>query len=269
MSPSSIFHRGPLRFGLLIAFIILAAALARLADLPTGWILAVIAISWLLAALIERSAHRSARAAKAAGQAAGTAATARLLAARLAERATPAAATPADASGPAPAAAPAPVPAAAPAPAAPPPARAGAGAGAGAGADLDLWLDGEAVIDPAPAPIVPWSRPATARGAEREPAAATEPESGPESPAAGEPEPELALPAPPMGVPSSALPRGSWNLWELEAIARDASGKNAAQDEERSLILMYLREFASAEGVLAPSFDDLVRESFGDLLPQR
>ena len=31
---------------------------------------------------------------------------------------------------------------------------------------------------------------------------------------------------------------------------------------------MYLREFANSEGMLGHEFDDLVRESFGDLLPQ-
>ena len=249
MSPSSIFRRGPLRFGLLIAFIILAAALARLADLPTGWILAVIAISWVLAALIERSAHRSARAAKA-ERAAGAAAPAPLRAWPQ-EEAAPDVAPPVAA----------PIE---PPPPPPPPVR------DGADADADLWLDGDAVIDPAPAPVVPWSKP-PARVPEREPVVAARPD--PPATAAPEPEPvpepELVLPPLPLGVPSTALPRGSWNLWELEGIAREASGRNAAHDEERSLILMYLREFASAEGVLSPSFDDLVRESFGDLLPRR
>ena len=51
-------------------------------------------------------------------------------------------------------------------------------------------------------------------------------------------------------------------------LARDAAGTDRGRDEERSLILMYLREFANSEGMLGHEFDDLVRESFGDLLPQ-
>ena len=31
-------------------------------------------------------------------------------------------------------------------------------------------------------------------------------------------------------------------------------------------MLVYLREFADADGQLPPQFDDLVRESFGDLV---
>lgn len=226
MSLSSIFRRGPLRFGVLIAFIILAAALARLAELPTGWILAVIAIAWLLAALIERSVQRAA---------------------------VTATSTPATAAARAPAAV---EPEAAPVHPRPAVSR-----------DDELWLDDDAVIDPAPAPAVrrqqhqpaPTSVPVTAaKVAGNEPAAAAE----------LVPEPVLVLP-PPGPPSSSSLPRGSWNLWELEGIARETAGVDAARDEERSLILMYLREFASAEGILGAEFDDLVRESFGDLLPAR
>ena len=34
-------------------------------------------------------------------------------------------------------------------------------------------------------------------------------------------------------------------------------------------MLLHLRPFASAEGILPVSFDDLVRESFGELLAAR
>lgn len=203
MSLSSILRRGPLRFAVLIAFIILAAALARLADLTTGWILAVIALAWLLAALIERSAHRAAVTAKDAWSGGA-----------------PAGAAP---------------PAARPRPA--------------VSDEADRWLDDDTEIDPGPAPGMTWSRPVRA--------------------AVPEPAPEPVLPPPPRLVASSSLPQGSWNLWELESMARDVAGADPARDEERSLILMYLRGFASAEGVLGLEFDDLIRESFGDLLPPR
>jgi hypothetical protein len=57
-----------------------------------------------------------------------------------------------------------------------------------------------------------------------------------------------------------------WNVWELERLAREQSGADAIRDEERSFLLMYLREFADADGVLPTSFDGVVREAFGDAL---
>jgi hypothetical protein len=41
------------------------------------------------------------------------------------------------------------------------------------------------------------------------------------------------------------------------------------RDEERSFLLMYLRDFAGADGVLPVDFDALVRDSFGDLVGAR
>lgn len=250
MSLSSIFRRGPLRFGLLISFIVLTAALARLAELRTGWILTVIAIAWVLAALIERSAHRAAATAKATRDGATAAAAAAPLATSTVVAAPDAA----------------PVVDAATAPVTVEPA---AGAAAPtvrprpASADDELWLVDDAEIDPAPAPLVPWSQPMAPLVPWSRPL--TPPGAGPEP----EPEPELLFPPPPRLGSSSSLPRGTWNLWELEGKARDAAGAEPGRDEERSLILMYLREFASVEGMLGPEFDDLVRDSFGDLLPPR
>ena len=63
----------------------------------------------------------------------------------------------------------------------------------------------------------------------------------------------------------SGRPR-EWNVWELDRLARDGAGVDAARDEERALLLMYLREFAGPDGLLPVSFDDLVRESFGELI---
>jgi hypothetical protein len=90
-------------------------------------------------------------------------------------------------------------------------------------------------------------------------AAAPEPEPAPLSPP--EPEPRvITLTARALGVPQR------WNLWELERVARERSGADAIRDEERSFLLMYLREFADADGVLPTSFDTVVREAFGDVL---
>lgn len=67
-----------------------------------------------------------------------------------------------------------------------------------------------------------------------------------------DPEPEVRL---------SAASR-QWSLWDLERVAREQAGRNAAMDEERVFLLMYMRDFADADGLLPPSFDALVRESF-------
>jgi hypothetical protein len=87
--------------------------------------------------------------------------------------------------------------------------------------------------------------------------------------AVAEPEPERREEREPRPVVALALrdsrPR-AWNLWDLERLARDGAGDDAARDEERSLLLVYLREFADPGGELPPDFDPLVRESFGELL---
>jgi hypothetical protein len=57
-----------------------------------------------------------------------------------------------------------------------------------------------------------------------------------------------------------------WNLWELERAARDHGSDDVAQAEERSYLLVYLREFAGPDGMLPADFDGLVRDAFGDVL---
>jgi hypothetical protein len=71
-----------------------------------------------------------------------------------------------------------------------------------------------------------------------------------------------------VALPLSTVPR-EWNVWELERLARASAGADAFVDEERSYLLVYLREFATPEGTLPPDFDGLVRESFGELLAAR
>ncbi len=93
------------------------------------------------------------------------------------------------------------------------------------------------------------------------PEAHPEPEPEPQT----EPEPSAAtVPVIPR-APASDGPR-EWNLWELERVARDHAGSDLARDEERSYLLMYLREFADPDGLLPADFDGLVRDAFGDLL---
>lgn len=95
-------------------------------------------------------------------------------------------------------------------------------------------------------------------------ASAPEPEPEPEPDPAPEPPPEPAAERV-VAFPASVAPR-EWNLWELERMTREVAGADAARDEERSFLLMYLREFADPDGMLPVTFDSLVRERFGDLL---
>lgn len=94
----------------------------------------------------------------------------------------------------------------------------------------------------------------------------------PPPPPEPEPEPEIARrpepePEPAVVSRASRMPRPrEWNLWDLERLARDRAGGDVVRDEERSYLLMYLREFAHADGALPADFDAVVRESFGDVL---
>lgn len=57
-----------------------------------------------------------------------------------------------------------------------------------------------------------------------------------------------------------------WNVWELERLVRGRVGEDPGREEELNFLLMYLREFANADGVLPVDFDSLVRDSFADVL---
>jgi len=84
----------------------------------------------------------------------------------------------------------------------------------------------------------------------------------PAPPPAPEPEPQVVVPF------VSSTPR-QWNLWDLERLSREHAGGNETRDEERSFLLMYLRDFAGPDGMLPIDFDGLVRDSFGDLVGAR
>ena len=89
-----------------------------------------------------------------------------------------------------------------------------------------------------------------------------EPEPEPEPEAQPEPEPERAQVT---FIGANDGPR-EWNLWELERAARDNATDDLVRNEERSYLLMYLREFAGPDGILPTDFDGLVRDAFGDVL---
>jgi type IV secretory pathway VirB10-like protein len=121
-------------------------------------------------------------------------------------------------------------------------------------------------------PVESRGEPASEPTAEREPepAPSSEPPrivAAPPPPPEPEPEPQ---PEPEAArvvsfLPASDGPR-EWNLWELERAARDHATDDVVRNEERSYLLMYLREFAGPDGVLPMDFDGLVRDAFGDVL---
>ena len=55
----------------------------------------------------------------------------------------------------------------------------------------------------------------------------------------------------------------------LERLTRDRAGEDQARDDEWGYLVVYLRDFAHPDGTLPTEFDELVRESFGDLLATR
>ncbi len=135
----------------------------------------------------------------------------------------------------------------------------------------------ELLAEPQPSPPAP-EQSAAVTPEEPAPPAAPEPEPTPEParpPLASvpelppEPAAEPAEPAAqvvPIGV--GAGPR-QWNVWDLEHVARESAGEDLARDEERTFLLLYLREFADPSGMLPVDFDGLVRDSFGELVTSR
>jgi len=64
----------------------------------------------------------------------------------------------------------------------------------------------------------------------------------------------------------AAPSRRSWNLWELDRLARALNGD--ARSDERRLLLLHLRDFADSSGQLPVEFDSLVRDVFGPKLEE-
>jgi hypothetical protein len=81
------------------------------------------------------------------------------------------------------------------------------------------------------------------------------------------PEPTPVPPTPPPAPqpPPPRPPAREWNLWDLESRAREHA-RDPARDEEWSALFVHLREFANPDGALPKEFDDLVRESFSELI---
>jgi hypothetical protein len=86
----------------------------------------------------------------------------------------------------------------------------------------------------------------------------------PPPPRPAPPQPLLPPPRPPVAVPWPAhVPAGAYNLADIEA-AVDALPADDDRVEEWRYYVVYLREYASADGALPRSFDSLVYDVFGD-----
>lgn len=162
-----------------------------------------------------------------------------------------------------------------------------------------LWRESKREAAPAPAPepeVQPAVQAETVRVIRAEPVEVTAAPREPEPEQEAEPEPEpvaqvtpdtprlVPVPAPePPPAPARApepqpsptatvVPISSvsgprqWNLWDLERLSREHSGGDPIADEERTFLLLYLRDFAGPDGLLPVDFDDLVRQSFGGLV---
>lgn len=79
-----------------------------------------------------------------------------------------------------------------------------------------------------------------------------------------EPAPDLEPEPQPEPEPSSA-PR-EWNIWELQRLVRERPDDD--RHEEWAALIASLRDFARVDGTLPGEFDELVRDSFGELLAE-
>ena len=87
-----------------------------------------------------------------------------------------------------------------------------------------------------------------------------QPEPEPEPERASEPE-RARLPEP---EPEQSLAPREWNIWELQHLVRERP--DDGRHEEWAALLASLRDFARVDGTLPSGFDELVRDSFGELL---
>jgi len=92
-----------------------------------------------------------------------------------------------------------------------------------------------------------------------------EPEAEPVPAPVPVPEPELPSARTVAPIDISPVPR-QWNVWDLEQLAREHGGSDPIADEERTFLLLYLRDFAGPDGLLPVDFDELVRQTFGGLV---
>jgi outer membrane biosynthesis protein TonB len=110
--------------------------------------------------------------------------------------------------------------------------------------------------EPEPEPPEPDPEPVLVAVPEPDPEPEREPEPEPEAVEEPEPVPEVV----PL-VMHDREPR-TWNIWQLEELVATKDGE-PEKVEERTILLLHLREFANPAGELPTEFDPLVRETFG------
>jgi hypothetical protein len=132
-----------------------------------------------------------------------------------------------------------------------------------AAADLVEVVD----VEPEPEPELAVSeRSARAILASGPPPVQASPQLGPEPEREPAPEPEREpVPEPePEPEPEPSLAPREWNIWELQHLVRERP--DDGRHEEWAALIASLRDFARVDGTLPGDFDELVRDSFGELL---
>src|ERR687886_2622397 len=109
-------------------------------------------------------------------------------------------------------------------------------------------------VPPAPEPSPPRPEPTPQPDPNPQLRSVPEPEQRPEP----EPEPEVERPSVAQLQPPNGAAR-EWNVWDLERLARESEGEDLDRDEELNFLLLELRQFANADGMLPTSFDPVVR----------
>jgi hypothetical protein len=90
----------------------------------------------------------------------------------------------------------------------------------------------------------------------------------PSEPPAPAPAPE-AVESQVVSLPQRSQASRQWNIWDLERLARAEAQEHPERRDEWAFLFVHLRQFANADGVLPTEFDSLVRESFGGLLERQ
>jgi hypothetical protein len=72
--------------------------------------------------------------------------------------------------------------------------------------------------------------------------------------------------AEPVVPPAPTVAGGAWNVVALERLVAERGSEFPERIEEWRTYIFYLREHASPEGALPPSFDALVDEMFRELV---
>jgi capsular polysaccharide biosynthesis protein len=122
------------------------------------------------------------------------------------------------------------------------------------------WRPATRATRPAEPVAAPVREPVPVRAVEPDPEPAPELEPEPQPERRAEPEPR----PPPVPVPDDV--GGAWTLPRLERLVAERGDEFPDRVEEWRAYLFFLRDHATPEGRLAPSFDALVAEVFEELL---